>query len=74
MLNKEEKEKIIKDNQSHPKDKGSSKIQSALLTANIKKLVGHFKAHPKDKHSQRGLIRMIENRKKQEKYLARKTK
>ncbi len=74
MLNKEEKEKIIKDNQLHPKDKGSSKIQLALLTANIKKLSSHFKIHPKDKHSQRGLIQMIEDRKKQEKYLAQKTK
>ncbi len=38
MLDKEEKEKIIEENQSHPKDKGSSKIQSALLTANIQKI------------------------------------
>ena len=53
-------------------DTGSPEVQVALLTANINKLQGHFKANGKDHHSRRGLIRMVNQRRKLLDYLKRK--
>ncbi len=50
-------------------DTGSPEVQVALLTANINKLQGHFKANGKDHHSRRGLIRMVNQRRKLLDYL-----
>ena len=50
-------------------DTGSVEVQVALLTENIKQLQPHFAAHPKDHHSRRGLLRMVEKRKKLLRYL-----
>jgi SSU ribosomal protein S15P len=50
-------------------DTGSPEVQVALLTANINKLQGHFKANDKDHHSRRGLIRMVNQRRKLLDYL-----
>ncbi|MCK5719796.1 MAG: 30S ribosomal protein S15 [Thiomargarita sp.] len=72
MLSTEVKSQIVKDNQQSSADTGSAEVQIALLTANIASLVGHFKIHKKDKHSRRGLIRMVENRRKLIKYLKSK--
>lgn len=52
-----------------PHDTGSPEVQVALLTANINKLQGHFKANDKDHHSRRGLIRMVNQRRKLLDYL-----
>ncbi len=53
-------------------DTGSPEVQVALLTANIEGLQGHFKANHKDHHSRRGLIRMVNQRRKLLDYLKRK--
>jgi small subunit ribosomal protein S15 len=50
-------------------DTGSPEVQVALLTANINKLQGHFEGHKKDHHSRRGLIRMVNQRRKLLDYL-----
>ncbi len=60
---------IISKHQKSAGDTGSVEVQVALLTANIKKLTGHFKEHKKDNHSRRGLVRMINKRRKLLDYL-----
>jgi small subunit ribosomal protein S15 len=57
------KAEIIKDNARGQNDTGSPEVQIALLTARINELNGHFKAHAKDHHSRRGLIKMVNRRK-----------
>ena len=53
-------------------DTGSPEVQVALLTANIEQLQGHFSSHKHDHHSRRGLIRMVNQRRKLLDYLKRK--
>ena len=53
-------------------DTGSPEVQVALLTANIEQLQGHFESHSHDHHSRRGLIRMVNQRRKLLDYLKRK--
>ncbi len=69
MLNAEEKEVIVKNNAQSKGDTGSPEVQIALLTANVNKLQGHFGDHKKDNHSRRGLIRMVNKRRKLLDYL-----
>lgn len=69
MLNAAEKEAIVKDNAQAEGDTGSPEVQVALLTANINKLQDHFGDHKKDHHSRRGLIRMVNQRRKLLDYL-----
>jgi small subunit ribosomal protein S15 len=69
MLSKEKKEKIIKKFRIHPNDTGSSNIQVAILTEEIKQLTEHLKNHKKDFSSRRGLIMKINERRKLLKYL-----
>ncbi|MFT7389003.1 MAG: small subunit ribosomal protein S15 [Candidatus Endobugula sp.] len=71
-LSAEEKAVIVKDNQIEAADTGSPEVQVALLTANINKLQGHFADHKQDHHSRRGLIRMVNQRRKLLDYLKRK--
>ena len=71
-LSAQEKTAIIKDNQQADGDTGSPEVQVALLTANINKLQGHFADHKQDHHSRRGLIRMVNQRRKLLDYLKRK--
>ena len=71
-LSAQEKEAIIKDNQQSDGDTGSPEVQVALLTANINKLQGHFSDHKQDHHSRRGLIRMVNQRRKLLDYLKSK--
>ncbi len=71
-LSVEEKAAIIQDNQQGDSDTGSPEVQVALLTANINKLQGHFADHKQDHHSRRGLIRMVNQRRKLLDYLKRK--
>ncbi len=63
------KAEIIKDYQQGTSDTGSPEVQVALLTHNINELQDHFKAHKKDHHSRRGLIRMVNQRRKLLDYL-----
>jgi len=63
MLKPEEKEKLIKKYKVHEKDTGSTEVQIALLSEEIKQLLFHLKKHPKDLHSKRGLLKMVSKRK-----------
>ena len=69
MLTKEEKAKIMAEYRRVEKDTGSPEVQIALLTADINMLNGHFKQHPKDNHSNRGLLKKIGKRRDLLKYL-----
>lgn len=72
MLANTEKAKIVKDFQTSETDTGSPEVQVALLTARIKGLTEHFKIHHKDKHSRRGLLHMVSQRRKLLDYLKNK--
>ncbi|MFT5721842.1 MAG: small subunit ribosomal protein S15 [Motiliproteus sp.] len=72
MLLTEEKAAILADYQQKEGDTGSPEVQVALLTANILGLQSHFKANKKDHHSRRGLIRMVNQRRKLLDYLKSK--
>ncbi len=71
-LTTEKKAEILKEFGRKENDSGSPEVQVALLTANINELQGHFKDHKKDHHSRRGLIRMVNQRRKLLDYLAGK--
>ncbi len=60
---------ITKEHQRAENDTGSPEVQVALLTANITELSDHFKIHKKDHHSRRGLLRMVNQRRKLLDYL-----
>ena len=64
-----EKAKIVGDYQRAQGDTGSPEVQIALLTARINGLTGHFKANVKDHHSRRGLLMMVNQRRKLLDYL-----
>ena len=66
------KAEIIKDYQTEEGDTGSPEVQVALLTHNINSLQEHFRDHHKDHHSRRGLIRMVNQRRKLLDYLKSK--
>ncbi len=68
----EVKAEIIKSYQLENDDTGSPEVQVALLTHNINALQNHFNEHKKDHHSRRGLIRMVNQRRKLLDYLRKK--
>jgi len=67
MINKAE---IVKEFGKNEQDTGSVEVQVALLTERIKKLTEHLKSNKQDKHSTRGLNKMVSTRKKLLDYLA----
>ena len=69
MLTPEEKIETVKKYKLHESDTGSPEVQVAMLTEEIQRLLEHFKTHPKDIHSKRGLLQMISRRRKLLKYL-----
>ena len=71
-LSVEEKAAIVAEYKRGEGDTGSPEVQVALLTANINKLQGQFKDNKKDHHSRRGLIRMVNQRRKLLDYLKSK--
>lgn len=71
-LSADEKAEIIRDFARAEGDTGSPEVQVALLTNNINNLQDHFKSHNHDHHSRRGLIRMVNTRRKLLDYLKRK--
>ena len=71
-LSVEEKAAIVSEYARGEGDTGSPEVQVALLTANINKLQEHFKDNKKDHHSRRGLIRMVNQRRKLLDYLKSK--
>ena len=68
-LSAQEKAQIVGEYQQSEGDTGSPEVQVALLTANINKLQSHFKENTHDHHSRRGLIRMVNQRRKLLDYL-----
>ena len=71
-LTREEKQKIIREFGRSENDTGSPEVQIALLTARINQLTPHFEKHRKDLHSRRGLLRLVNQRRKLLNYLRRK--
>lgn len=71
-LSADEKSKVVSEYQRVEGDTGSPEVQVALLTVNINKLQGHFKENKQDHHSRRGLIRMVNQRRKLLDYLKKK--
>ncbi|MBY0472941.1 30S ribosomal protein S15 [Patescibacteria group bacterium] len=69
MLTRTKKQKIVKDAGIHDKDTGSPEVQIALLSKSIEELTSHLKKHLKDKHSRRGLLQMVADRRTHLKYL-----
>jgi len=55
----------------HETDTGSTRVQVALLTARINYLTDHFRAHKKDHHGRRGLLKMVGQRRRLLNYLKR---
>lgn len=70
-LMRQDKEAIIKKHRRSELDTGSCEVQVALLTNRIQDLTGHFKSNKNDVHSQRGLIKMVNRRRKLLEYLKR---
>jgi len=72
VLTSKDKVGIIDKFKIHEKDTGSSNVQIALLTKRINDLTDHFKTHPKDHHSRRGLLKMVGQRRHLLNYLKSK--
>lgn len=71
-LTAEQKANIVAEYKRSEGDTGSPEVQVALLTTRINQLQDHFKANKQDHHSRRGLIRMVNQRRKLLDYLKRK--
>jgi small subunit ribosomal protein S15 len=63
-LSTEQTSKIIEAYRRAPTDPGSPEVQVALLSARIQQLSGHFESHKKDHHSRRGLLKMVNRRRR----------
>lgn len=70
-LLKDEKQRIISEHARSESDTGSPEVQVAVLSRRIAELTEHLKAHPKDHHSRRGLLRMVGRRRRLLGYLRR---
>ena len=64
-----DKAEIVKANGRSANDTGSPEVQVALLTARINELTPHFKTHAKDHHGRRGLLKLVNQRKRLLAYL-----
>jgi len=69
MLDKKTKQKIINKFKIHETDTGSSQVQIAILTEEIKQLTEHLKKHKHDHSSRRGLLKKVSERRRLLKYL-----
>lgn len=69
VLQSKDKKEIIEKFKVHERDTGSSSVQIALLTRRINDLTNHFKIHPKDHHSRRGLLKLVGQRRRLLNYL-----
>jgi len=70
-VEKEGKSAIVEEFRLHEKDTGSTEVQVALLTERINQLTEHLKVHRHDHHSQRGLIKLVGQRRRLLAYLKR---
>lgn len=68
-LDRAQKAQIIERYQTGQNDTGSPEVQVAIMTTRINELTEHFKAHVKDHHSRRGLLRLVSKRRKLLDYL-----
>ena len=68
-LTAETKKEVIEKYKLSDQDTGSSEVQVALLSERINSLMDHFSLHKKDHHSRRGLLMMVNKRKKLLDYL-----
>lgn len=68
-LSKDTRQSIIEKFGRNEGDQGSAAVQVALLTARIEELNEHFRDHPKDHHSRRGLLKMVGRRRRLLEYL-----
>ena len=66
------KNEILKKYAISKNDTGSTQVQIAVLSERINNLIEHFKSHKHDKHSKRGLVAMVNKRKKLLNYLSNK--
>ena len=71
-LEGEDKKKIIKQLERHSGDTGSPEVQIGLLSGRINELSSHLKDHKKDHHSRRGLLKMVNKRRKLLFYIRKK--
>lgn len=69
MISKKQKQQIINKFRIHKNDTGSSQVQIAILTEEIKQLSNHLKLHKQDHSSRRGLLKKVNERRKLLKYL-----
>lgn len=63
------KTELITDYRQHDSDTGSPEVQIAVLSERIKNLTEHFKTHKKDHHSRRGLLKLVNKRRRLLEYL-----
>ena len=70
-MDKEKKAEIISNYQNKDGDTGSTEVQVALLTDRIKQLTNHMTANKHDFHSQRGLLKLVGQRRRLLNYLSR---
>lgn len=71
MISAQHKQTTIRDHRRHATDSGSPEVQIAVLTERINGLADHLKGHDKDNHSRLGLTKMVSQRNRLLKYLAR---
>ena len=69
MLGKERTQTLIKEYQTKEGDTGSTGVQIAILTGRINHLTGHLRAHRKDYHCLRGLLKLVGQRRRLLRYL-----
>lgn len=71
-LNVKSKKQVIEEYATHDGDTGSPEVQAALLTEQVKNLTNHLKEHSHDVHSRRGLLSMVNRRRRLLQYLLKK--
>ncbi len=71
-LTAEKKSEIVNEHKRSDGDTGSPEVQIALLTHRIAHLTQHFADHKQDHHSRRGLLKLVNQRRKLLDYLNRK--
>lgn len=74
MLTKRKKANVISDSRRHDSDTGSPEVQVALLSRRIDELSSHLKKNDKDRHSRRGLLGLVADRRRHLKYLEKNNK
>ena len=71
-IEKDKKKDIIKEFAINDNDTGSAEVQIAVITERINNLTNHFKQHNRDNHSKKGMLALVNKRKKLLNYLSKK--